>query len=101
MDAGTVGEIIIIIIYSWVLLFYPFKKKNKNNMEVLRDGTNQTIPVVYLNKKKYPLMRKEFPKAQWMTMSGDKFRTLKDAKQNITRKMVKRGYAKPKFDVIR
>ena len=61
----------------------------------------KTIQIVYLSKKKYPSVRKEFPKANWMTISGDKYRTLTEAKRIITRKMIKRGYAKPKFNVVR
>lgn len=61
----------------------------------------QTIPLGYLSKKKYPLVRKEFPDARWMAMDGTKYKTLTQAKESITRQMVRRGYAKPKFEIVR
>lgn len=60
----------------------------------------KTIPIKYLDPKKYPNIKKEFPNARFMTMDGDKFKNLSDAKRIITEKMVKRGYAKPKFEVF-
>jgi len=68
---------------------------------IIRDKMVKTIYLVHLTEQKYPRIKKEFPNANWMTVDGDKFARLSDAKKIITKKMVKRGYAKPKFIIVR
>jgi len=61
----------------------------------------KTVPLIFLDKKKYPYVKEHFPKARYMNIGGDKFQTLEEAKRKITQRMMKRGLAKPNFEVIR